>query len=132
MAVPLRRAFDYYRTRGWFLPNVFPTAVLLGLPNVTPTAQALWAEFAPDAGVADPDSWLMSKLGSPVSPLDVVVNGSHSMHAVDDAGVSCQGYGSRYAWEQLTIRRVPCAEPLKLNVLRQIPDSDCRFESAVS
>jgi hypothetical protein len=53
----------------------------------------------------------MSKLGSPVSPLDVVVNGSHSMHAVDDAGVSVRGYGSRYSWEQLTIR---CAAALTL------------------
>ena len=69
-------------------------------------SQALWAEFAPDATVADPDSWLMSKLGSPVSPTDIVVNGSHSMHGVDDDGISVQGYGSRYNWEQLSIRRV--------------------------
>lgn len=30
----------------------------------------------------------MHKLGQPVSPLDVVLNGSHSMHAVGQEGVS--------------------------------------------
>ena len=59
--------------------------------------------------MADPDSWLMSKIGSPVSPTDVVRNGSHSMHGVDDDGVSVTGFGSRLAWEQLQIRCVLAA-----------------------
>lgn len=36
----------------------------------------------------DPSSWLMYKLGQPVSPWGVVFNGSQSQHAVGDEGVS--------------------------------------------
>ena len=50
--------------------------------------QALWLGFAPDVEVAHPESWQLFKLGMPVSPLDVVVNGSHNMHAVSDEGVA--------------------------------------------
>ena len=34
--------------------------------------QALWVHFKPDTSVADPYSWSMSKIGSPISPLEVV------------------------------------------------------------
>ena len=33
-------------------------------------------------------SWLMWKLGQPISPLEVIRNGSHGLHAVGDEGVS--------------------------------------------
>jgi len=33
-------------------------------------------------------SWLMYKLGQPMSPMDVILNGSQAMHAVGDEGVS--------------------------------------------
>lgn len=66
--------------------------------------QAAWVQFSPDPAVADPYSWAMSKLGSHISPLDVVINGSHSMHAVDDEGVFVSGYGLQRSWEQLNIR----------------------------
>ena len=46
----------------------------------------------------------MSKLGSPISPLEVVLNGSQSMHAVDDDGIWVQGMGLQRSWEQLQIR----------------------------
>ena len=61
-------------------------------------------QFTPEASVADPDTWAMSKLGSLVSPLDVVRNGSRSMHAVDDDGVLVNALGYTHAWEQLKIR----------------------------
>ncbi len=35
----------------------------------------------------DIDSWKLSKLDQPISPMEVVYNGSQSMHAVDDKGV---------------------------------------------
>ena len=65
--------------------------------------QALWVQFAPSAPVADAASWQMYKLGRPVSPLEVVLNGSQSMHAVSDEGISVRGVG-RGSWEQLNIR----------------------------
>ena len=74
---------------------------LCGLP-----LQALWAQFKPDAAVVDPDSWTMSKMGSPISPLNVVLNGSQSMHAVDDEGIVVEGMGLQRSWEQLQIRQV--------------------------
>ena len=64
--------------------------------------QAVWVAFQPSLAAADP-SWLMHKLGQPVSPLDVTLNGSQAMHAVDDDGVVVAGAGA-HAWEQLQIR----------------------------
>ena len=65
--------------------------------------QAMWVQFAPSAAVADAASWQMYKLGRPISPLEVVYNGSQSMHAVSDEGISVQGAG-KGTWEQLNIR----------------------------
>lgn len=65
--------------------------------------QAMWVQFAPSATVAQPESWQMYKLGQPVSPLDVVYNGSHSLHVVSDEGISVRGVGDG-SWEQLNIR----------------------------
>lgn len=65
--------------------------------------QAMWVQFAPSADVADAASWQMYKLGRPISPLEVVLNGSQSMHAVSDEGISVRGAGSGN-WEQLNIR----------------------------
>ena len=55
--------------------------------------------------MADPYSWSMSKIGSPISPLEVVRNGSQSMHAVDDDGIMVEGLGVQRSWEHLQIRR---------------------------
>lgn len=68
----------------------------------------MWVQFAPDSAVADSDTWALSKLGSLVSPLDVLRNGSHSMHGVDDDGVAVNGLGYRHSWERLRIR---CTTP---------------------
>ena len=40
-----------------------------------------------------------------MSPLEVIRNGSQSLHGVGDEGISVRGRG-RAAWEQLNIRRV--------------------------
>ena len=79
-------------------------AVLAAQDRLSPL-QALWAQFKPDPAVVDPESWTMSKLGSPISPLEVVLNGSQSMHAVDDEGIWVQGMGLQRSWEQLQIRQ---------------------------
>lgn len=65
--------------------------------------QALWVDWQPEPATADVASWRMWKLGSPISPLEVVRNGSQSMHAVGDEGISVRGdNGGRD--EQLNIR----------------------------
>lgn len=55
----------------------------------------------PDPQAVNTNSWLMYKLGRPVSPLDVVHNGSHSLHAVGDEGIAVQttsGMSLRIRW----------------------------------
>jgi hypothetical protein len=56
----------------------------------TPTRipEALWLSFRPAAAAVNASSWALHKLDSSISPLDVLRNGSQSMHAVSDAGVS--------------------------------------------
>ncbi|DBA83693.1 TPA: hypothetical protein ACH3X1_006235 [Trebouxia sp. C0004] len=78
--------------------------------TATRLPEAMWVQFAPSSAVADPHSWQMYKLGRPISPLEVVYNGSQSMHAVCDDGISVQGSGQG-AWEQLNIR-VLCVRPI--------------------
>ena len=63
----------------------------------------MWVAFQPSAAAADLGSWRMHKLGQSVSPLDVVLNGSQAMHAVEDDGVTVTGAGTQ-AWELLQIR----------------------------
>jgi hypothetical protein len=65
--------------------------------------QAFWFKFAPEPEVADSKSWTMYKLGQPISPLEVINNGSQSMHGVSDEGISVMGTGIG-AWEGLAIR----------------------------
>jgi hypothetical protein len=45
--------------------------------------EALWCSFSPV--VAEPDRWMLAKLGRSVSPLDVVRHGGRSLHAVESA-----------------------------------------------
>ena len=40
-------------------------------------------------------SWLLYKLGQPISPLEVVLNGSQALHAVGDEGVSVDSVDGR-------------------------------------
>lgn len=79
--------------------------------------QAMWVQFAPSAEVADAASWQMYKLGRPISPLEVVYNGSQSMHAVSDEGISVRGIGSG-TWEQLNIRSAHLVHSACVNAMR--------------
>jgi hypothetical protein len=79
----------------------------------TDTAQAAWVAFQPSPATADAGSWRMMKLGQPVSPTDVLRNGSQAMHAVDDDGVLVAGAGA-HAWERLQIRRGAGTPPGRL------------------
>ncbi|KAK9821791.1 hypothetical protein WJX81_004092 [Elliptochloris bilobata] len=76
--------------------------------TATRLPEAVWLAFQPSLAAADASSWLMQKLGQPVSPLDVIRNGSQAMHAVDDDGVAVVGTGP-HAWERLQIRSLDAA-----------------------
>ncbi len=65
--------------------------------------QAAWVQFAPDVDVTDFSTWQMYKLGRPISPLEVISNGSYSQHAVSEEGISVTGAG-QHANEELNIR----------------------------
>lgn len=66
--------------------------------------QALWLRFAPGSDVVDSSTWQMYKLGRPISPSEVVFNGSQSMHAVTQEGVSVLSADHS---ERLYIRCIP-------------------------
>lgn len=59
--------------------------------------------FSPSLHNVDPSTWRMHKLGQPISPLDVILNGSQSQHAVSFEGVTVL---SKDHSEQLSIRWV--------------------------
>jgi len=70
----------------------------------------MWVRFAPLPALVDPESWRMYKLGQPVSPLDVMLNGSQSQHAVGSEGISVASKaGQDGVQEVLTIGFVPLA-----------------------
>ena len=71
--------------------------------NSARVLQAVWVQFSPDTHVTDISTWQMYKLGHPISPLEVVANGSHSQHAVSDEGIAVLGAGP-HASERLSIR----------------------------
>ena len=56
--------------------------------TATRLPEAMWLSWECDAPAVDPSSWAMSKLGQWISPLEVMRNGSMSMHAIDDGGIS--------------------------------------------
>jgi len=47
--------------------------------------EALWCTFAPC--VAQPERWMLEKMGALISPLEVVEYGNRNMHAVDEGAV---------------------------------------------
>ena len=62
--------------------------VILENKTATRLPEALWLRWEPALSAVDSNSWVMSKLGSWISPLEVIRNGSMGMHAVDDGGVA--------------------------------------------
>ncbi|WIA38239.1 hypothetical protein OEZ86_001582 [Tetradesmus obliquus] len=50
--------------------------------------EALWLSFQPAPAAVDQASWRLHKLNSLINPMEVMINGSQSMHAVTEAGVS--------------------------------------------
>jgi hypothetical protein len=62
--------------------------VILENKTATRLPEATWFSFQPAVPAVDSTSWTMSKLNQKISPLEVMRNGSRSMHAVDENGIS--------------------------------------------
>ncbi|EFN55987.1 hypothetical protein CHLNCDRAFT_145354 [Chlorella variabilis] len=73
--------------------------------------RALWTEIrwvgaAHGQLPVNSSTWLMWKLGQPISPLEVIRNGSHGLHAVGDEGISVDSADGR---RRLHIRSLDAA-----------------------
>lgn len=56
--------------------------------TATRLPEASWLRFSTGCGAVDPSSWMLHKIGSAVSPDDLLFNGSHSIHGVSEEGVT--------------------------------------------
>lgn len=65
--------------------------------TVTRQKEATWLRFKAAGPVVAADSWRMSKLQAWYSPLDVMLNGSKTLHVVGDGGVAV---GSARCWSR--------------------------------
>ncbi|MEO6989798.1 MAG: DUF5054 domain-containing protein [Aquihabitans sp.] len=77
--------------------------------------EATWVSFVPT--VAEPERWLLDKLGQDVSPLDVVQRGGRSLHAVGE-GMAYDGPDGQW---QIRTLDAPLVAPGKPNLLDADP-----------
>jgi hypothetical protein len=56
--------------------------------TATRLPEAVWLSWEASSPAVSPSSWVMSKLGQWISPLEVMGNGSMSMHGIDDGGIA--------------------------------------------
>ena len=82
--------------------------------------EALWCSFVPP--VAEPERWVMDKLGQQVSPLDVVRRGGRSLHAVGPGGVSYDGPDGAVRLASLDAPLVAPGRPNLLDADPPLPD----------
>ncbi|KAL4451756.1 hypothetical protein ABPG75_007418 [Micractinium tetrahymenae] len=92
----------------------------------TPTRlpEALWLRWVPREGAVNTSSWRLYKLGQPISPMEVVFNGSQALHAVSDEGVSVDSAdgATRLHIRSLDAPLVSPGSPKVLPELRRKPD----------
>ena len=81
--------------------------------------EAFWFSFAP--AVAQPERWTMDKLGSRISPLDVIRNGNRNLHAVG-RGVDYAGRDGAVRIESLDAPLVAPGAPRLLRFDNAPPD----------
>jgi len=80
-----------------------------------------WFTFNPQ--VANPSSWQMDKLGEPVSPLDVVKNGSQNLHGINPlSGIYYDSSDGKVVLKSLDIPMVSPGEPTALPSTLLSPD----------
>ena len=81
--------------------------------------EAMWLSFTPR--VAQPGGWRMDKMGSRVSPLDVISHGNRNLHAVQD-GVSYRGEDGELRIETLDAPLVAPGAARLLHFDDSLPD----------
>jgi hypothetical protein len=74
--------------------------------TATRIPEAFWLRWVPRPESVNTSSWRMYKLGQPISPLEVLRNGSQAQHAVGDEGVSVDSADGR---RRLFIRSLDAA-----------------------
>ncbi|KDD76565.1 hypothetical protein H632_c180p0, partial [Helicosporidium sp. ATCC 50920] len=62
--------------------------VVLERKTLTRLPEATWLRWMPDDRNVQVRSWRLSKLGSPIDPGLIMLNGSRGLHAVDDGGAT--------------------------------------------
>ena len=77
-----------------------------GCWNCVPSSQRASAQCPTLPIAVNSSTWLMWKLGQPISPLEVIRNGSHGLHAVGDEGISVDSADGR---RRLHIRSLDAA-----------------------
>lgn len=83
--------------------------------------EALWLSFTPI--VRDDGTWLLEKMGQPISPLDVVRDGARTLHAVD-RGVSYGDAEGRFSLDTLDAPLVALGAPSLLQWTNELPALD--------
>jgi hypothetical protein len=81
--------------------------------------EATWCSFVPQ--VAEPDRWMLDKLGQAVSPLDVVRRGGRSLHAVGE-GMAYDGPDGALRIRTLDAPLVAPGAPNLLDADPPVPD----------
>jgi len=85
--------------------------------------EAHWFTFNPAISPFDPKAWQMDKLGSLVSPLDVVTNGSHNLHGINPlSGIVYSDASSNVLLQSLDIPLVSPGAPSALPAPFVVPD----------
>jgi hypothetical protein len=90
--------------------------------QATRLPEALWCSFHPI--ISDPQGWSFSKLGTTITPLEVVSRGNRTLHAVDQ-DIVYEGVEGKFTLETLDA-------PLIALLLSELPprDVDRELESA--
>jgi hypothetical protein len=81
--------------------------------------EALWYSFSPV--IANPQGWLMDKMGEWVSPLDVIEGGNRTLHAVQ-SGLRCPIGNGELILETLDVPLVAPGTPRLLHFDKSLPD----------
>lgn len=99
-----------------FQPDVVEASLWWRDKVATRLPEATWLSFTPI--VAEPERWLLDKLGQDVSPLDVVRGGGRSLHAVGERGLRYDGPDGALA---LRTPDAPLVAPGRPNLLDADP-----------
>lgn len=91
--------------------------------TTTRLPEAHWFTFNPSITSFNPRAWQMDKLGSLVSPLDIVTNGSHNIHGINPlTGITYSDSNSYILLHCLDIPIVAPGKPWALPAPFVVPD----------